>query len=107
MTTPLMKRTGDDSGDDKTVAAPKAKKGKAAKKKAAKEEKAPVKKSSKKKSSGKMTGYAYFCREHREEVKEENPDMKSTEVTKKLSTMWKALNKDEKQEWTEDAKAQE
>lgn len=67
-----------------------------------------VKKSAPKKSAPKkMNGYTYFCKEYREEVKNDNTDMKATDITKELSNMWKALDKDEKQEWTDAAKIPE
>ena len=49
-------------------------------------------KATKKGSKKKTNGYAYFCREHRENVKKVNPDMKATDVTKELARMWKGLD---------------
>ena len=57
------------------------------------------KKKSDKKSDKKMTGYSLFCKEYREDVKEENPDAKGSEITKILAGMWKELGQDEKDEW--------
>jgi high mobility group protein B3 len=81
--------------------APAAKKGNKATKKGNK--KSTGKKGSKKKTNG----YAYFCREHREDVKKENPDMKATDVTKELARMWKELDAEEQQEWKDAAAALE
>ena len=63
------------------------------------EEKKSDKKKSDKKSDKKMTGYSLFCKEYREDVKEENPDAKGSEITKILAGMWKELGQDEKDEW--------
>ena len=45
------------------------------------------------------SGYALFCGEFREEVKEDNPDKSGTEITKLLAQMWKDLPEEEKTEW--------
>ena len=65
-------------------------------------EKEPVKKPASKK---KQSGYMLFCTEFRSEVKEDNPEMKSTDVTKKLKEMWTEMDKDEKDEWNTKASA--
>ena len=62
----------------------------------------PIKKnktSEKKTSEKKLTGYHVFCKKHREQVKEENPELKAVAVTKILAEMWKALPEDEKSQW--------
>ena len=65
------------------------------------------KKSSKKKSSAKkLTGYTYFCRENRSDVKDDNPEMSAAEITKQLAKLWKELSEEEKQEWRENAQNQ-
>ena len=65
------------------------------------------KKGSGKKGSGKKAnGYTLFCRDHRMEVKAENPDMKASDVTKELARMWKNLTADEQQEWVDAANQQ-
>ena len=65
------------------------------------------KKSSKKKSSAKkLTGYTYFCRENRSDVKDDNPEMSATEITKQLAKLWKELSEEEKKEWRENAQNQ-
>ena len=57
-------------------------------------------KSSAKKSSGKkMTGYNFFCKENRAQVKEANPDAAASAVTKILAGMWKGLDEDDQVEW--------
>lgn len=54
----------------------------------------------------KYSAYAIFCDEHRDAVKEELGDeAKARDITKKLSEMWKVLDKDEKKEYEEKAKA--
>jgi len=62
------------------------------------EEKVEEKKKSKK---GKTTAYILFCKDKRQEVKEANPEMKATEVTKELSKMWKNLPGIQKMIYTE------
>jgi hypothetical protein len=74
-------------------------------KKKTSEKKTSEKKTSEKKTSEKKTttrkptGYSLFCKEHREEVKEDYPDMSATEITKVLADMWKDLEDDEQAEW--------
>jgi hypothetical protein len=55
----------------------------------------------------KINGYIYFCQEHRADVKIENPDMKASDVTKELASMWSGLGEDAKKEWKEAVGAQE
>jgi high mobility group protein B2 len=50
------------------------------------------------------TGYTYFCQSNRESVKDDNPEMKATEVTKELARLWKELSDEDKQEWSDSAK---
>jgi len=69
----------------------------------------PVVKKSKKvvddtKPAKSKTGYTYFCQSTRESVKDDNPEMKATEVTKELARLWKELSKEDKQEWSDSAK---
>ena len=68
-----------------------------------KEKKAKKEKSPKKSSEKKTTGYSLFQKEFREDVKEENPDLKPGEITKLLAGMWKDLDKEEQQEWKDRA----
>jgi high mobility group protein B1 len=64
------------------------------------EKKTSEKKTSEKKTSTrKPTGYSLFCKEHRDEVKEDYPDMSANEITKVLADMWKDLEEDEQAEW--------
>jgi hypothetical protein len=64
------------------------------------EKKTSEKKTSEKKTSEKKTsGYSLFCKEHRAEVKEDNPEMSAQEITKILAGMWKELEEDEQAEW--------
>ena len=55
------------------------------------EVKAPVKK--------KMGAFAYFTKETRQEVMDEDPDRTPAAVTRELGLRWKALNADERAEW--------
>lgn len=73
------------------------------KKKEEPEEKEKKEKSPKKSSEKKTTGYSLFQKAFREDVKEENPDMKPAEITKLLAGMWKDLDKAEQQEWKDNA----
>ena len=70
------------------------------------EDKKPSKKSTKKSSAKKLTGYTYFCRENRSDVKDDNPEMSAAEITKQLAKLWKELSEEEKQEWRENAQNQ-
>jgi hypothetical protein len=42
------------------------------------------------------TSYMYFCDEMRSKLRDENPEMKMTEITKILGSTWKDLSDDEK-----------
>jgi hypothetical protein len=50
-------------------------------------------------SSKKNLPYINFCKVRRELVKNDNPDMSSTDITKTLSKEWKNLNLEEKEEF--------
>jgi hypothetical protein len=50
------------------------------------------------------TGYTYFYQSNRESVKDDNPEMKATEVTKELARMWKELSDEDRQDWSDSAK---
>ena len=52
------------------------------------------------------SGYALYCGEFRDEVKEDNPDKSGTDITKLLAQMWKDLPEDEKEEWKVKASAE-
>ena len=53
-----------------------------------------------------MSAYLFFCKEKRAEVKEENPNMKATEITTELGRMWKEVKETEDAEqYAELAKA--
>lgn len=60
----------------------------------------------KKKSTTKQAPNAYilFCVEQRPAVKEDNPDLKPTEITSKLSKMWKELDDEEKEPYVTESK---
>jgi hypothetical protein len=78
------------------------------KSKASNEEAEPKKGKSKKitsddkpQSGKKMNGYTHFCSLNRASVKEDNPEMSATEITKELARQWKELDEDEQNEWKE------
>lgn len=53
-----------------------------------------------------MSAYLFFCKEKRAEIKEENPDMKATEVTSELGRLWHQVKEtDEVEQYNELAKA--
>ena len=58
----------------------------------------PPAKSSPKKSAGKVTGYQLFCKENREQTKQDHPELKGSEITKRLAELWKGLGEDQN-EW--------
>lgn len=58
----------------------------------------PPPKSSTKKSTGKVTGYQLFCKENREQTKQDHPELKGSEITKRLAELWKGLGEDQN-EW--------
>lgn len=63
----------------------------------------PKKKKEKKKSKRKKTGFIVFSKEQRPKVKESNPDMKFTDISKELGKMWKNLTDEEKAVYNEKA----
>lgn len=67
------------------------------------EEEAVVKKPVTKKSEGTANGYQAFCAAKRASIKEQYPKAKAHEITKKLSTAWKALSKKEQDVWKQGA----
>ena len=52
-------------------------------------------------SGKKMNGYTHFCSLNRASVKEDNPEMSATEITKELARQWKELDEEEQNEWKE------
>ena len=58
------------------------------------------------KSVKKLTGYTYFTKQKRPEIKEKFPELKFGEITKKVAAEWKALSKEEQQKWNDEAKKQ-
>jgi hypothetical protein len=48
--------------------------------------------------------FIFFCAEKRDEVKKEDPEMKPTDITKKLGEMWRELDEEDKEEYQEKAK---
>ncbi len=58
-----------------------------------------AKKPAAKKSEGTANGYQAFCAAKRVSIKEKYPKVKAHEITKKLSTAWKALPKKEQDAW--------
>jgi hypothetical protein len=68
------------------------------------DEEEPSKKSKSKKGKSeevvkKTNGYTHFCSTNRASVKEDNPEMSATEITKELARQWKELDEDEQNEW--------
>jgi hypothetical protein len=53
-----------------------------------------------------LTGYIRFSQEKRAKVKEENPELKGTEIMKKLGEMWKALSDKKKEKYNSPYKAE-
>ena len=47
----------------------------------------------------KVNGYINFCKENREIVKKNNPNILPKEITKELSVLWKNLSESEKEEY--------
>lgn len=50
-----------------------------------------------------VNAYILFSRDNRSDIKSENPEMKATDITKKLAEMWKESDEDLKQEYKEKA----
>jgi hypothetical protein len=48
----------------------------------------------KKVSTRAKSAYLFFCQANRQDIKDEYPDIKSTEITSKLAEMWKELKND-------------
>tara|TARA_Y100000389_G_scaffold61496_1_gene57564 strand:+ start:460 stop:1464 length:1005 start_codon:yes stop_codon:yes gene_type:complete len=67
------------------------------------EEEAVTKKPATKKSEGTANGYQAFCAAKRASIKEQYPKAKAHEITKKLSTAWKALSNKEQDVWKQGA----
>lgn len=56
------------------------------------------------KRASSVSGYNIFCKEQREAIKEKNPKLSASEILGALGAEWKALNKEEKEEWNARAK---
>ncbi len=48
-----------------------------------------------------LSSYMLFCKDKRDEVKKENPELKSTEITKKLGELWRGLSEKKKKKYTD------
>jgi len=46
-----------------------------------------------------LSAYIIYCQEQRESLKKKNPDMKATELTSQLGSMWRALSDDKKKQY--------
>jgi hypothetical protein len=57
-----------------------------------------------KNGKGRISGYILFCKENRNDVKSENPEMTSKEITSELGRIWKSMEDSEKQEWNNRSK---
>jgi hypothetical protein len=55
---------------------------------------------------GRISGYILFSNEHRPSVNKSQPDLKFTEVGKRLGEMWGKLSDSQKQEWNARAVSQ-
>ena len=64
-----------------------------------KPKKGKSKKGKSEEGSKKTNGYTHFCSTNRASVKEDNPEMSATEITKELARQWKELDEDEQNEW--------
>ena len=49
------------------------------------------------------SSYLFFCEDKRDEVKEDYPDLKATEITSKLGELWKAFSDSDKTKYIEQA----
>lgn len=45
------------------------------------------------------TSYMYFCQDHREKLKKDNPKMKMVEISKLLGQLWSTLSEKDKKEY--------
>ena len=57
-----------------------------------------------KKSSGPkrgLTSYIFFCKDRRDAIKEENPEMSTKDITAELGRLWKSLSEEEKAPYVE------
>ncbi|KAJ5075158.1 high mobility group protein dsp1 [Anaeramoeba ignava] len=50
-----------------------------------------------------LSAYFIFCRENREIIKQQNPNMRAVELTKQLAEIWKSLTDEEKQIYQDQA----
>ena len=46
-----------------------------------------------------LSAYIIYCQEQRESLKKKNPDMKATELTSQLGSMWRTLSDDKKKQY--------
>ena len=53
---------------------------------------------------GAKNAFIFFCTDNRDEVKDENPSIKTKDITKKLGEMWREVDGDLKTEYQEKAK---
>jgi uncharacterized Zn finger protein (UPF0148 family) len=56
------------------------------------------------KRAASISGYNIFCKEQREAVKAKNPELSASAILGALGAEWKALDKDDKDEWNAKAK---
>ena len=52
---------------------------------------------------GAKNAYIFFCADNREQVKEENPEMKSTEIVSELARLWQEVDEDMKAKYQQKA----
>jgi len=58
-------------------------------------------KSSRTESSSTDNGYRAFCHAKRDEFKQQHPNAKSGEITKRLASAWKELSSEDREEWSQ------
>jgi len=51
-----------------------------------------------------MNAFMTFSNEHRQDVRDENPSLKMTEIASLLGQMWRDLSDDEKDEYRSECK---
>lgn len=43
-----------------------------------------------------LSGYLFFCKDNREKLKKKNPDLKMTDLSKKLGQLWSKMSEKKK-----------
>lgn len=50
-----------------------------------------------------LSSYHWYIKENREKIRNDNPTLSFTEITRKMALDWKALTTEDKQQYTEAA----